>query len=60
VGRAAATYNEGASQSSRKIKLEFELHEGHAFWNDGKGNEVRAEKFAEIIDRLIIDFIDTQ
>jgi hypothetical protein len=27
-------------------KYEFELHEGHAFWNDGKGNKVRAKKFA--------------
>jgi len=40
--------------------VEFELHEGHAFWNDGKRNEVRAEKLAEIIDRFMINFIDTQ
>jgi hypothetical protein len=41
-------------------KYEFELHEGHAFGNDGKGKEVRTEKFAEVIDRLMIDLIDTQ
>ena len=40
--------------------MEFELHERHAFRNDGKRNEVRAQEFAEIIDRLMINFIDTQ
>ena len=40
--------------------MEFELHEGHAFWNDCKRDEVRAEKLTEIIDGLVIDFIDAQ
>ena len=39
---------------------EFELHEGHAFGNDGQREEAVGEELAEVVDSSVIDFVDAQ
>jgi hypothetical protein len=41
-------------------KNKFELHEGHAFGDDGEGDETVPKKFAEVVDRGVIDFVDAK
>jgi hypothetical protein len=39
---------------------EFELHEGHAFGDDGQGNEAGRQELAEIVDRGVVDLVDAE
>ena len=39
---------------------EFELHEGHAFGDDGQRDEAVGEELAEVLDSSVIDLVDAQ
>ena len=41
-------------------KVDFELHERHAFGNHDQGNEAATKECAQVINGFMIDFVDAQ
>ena len=48
------------SDTELSPEYEFELHEGHAFGNDGEGDEAVGKEFSQVVDGGIIDLVDAE
>ena len=49
-----------ASVPELSREQEFELHEGHAFGDDGEGDEAVRQELTQIVDGGVIDFVNAK
>src|SRR5690348_10703240 len=55
AGRESHGFNE-----LNEFKLQFQLHEGHAFRNNDQRYKCVAQELSKVVDRFMRDLIDTQ